>query len=319
MLTGLDGTNPLGFLAALGVVEVLTRNGRDARMAWTDDLVPNPVLTGAPDGSELIEVLDADRARWRQSVVLAGPANSPLDDVKTAPGVDREWALEVVASLDGGRADADLFCGLLAEGAVDRKGNAKPTHLHFTAGQQKFLVMVRELSVEVDEERLREAVFGPWQQGNQLPTLRWDPAIDRRYALHATRPSNSSPAGVPGADWLAVLGLSSIPVRAVSSSYDGTISLETNGCDSEWKKGAFRWPLWSGMSNLDVIRSIVADPGLVGSGDERRRARRAGIAEPTYLRTRGVLQVMESPIRRAENGGRGSFGGSATIAKAALP
>lgn len=317
VLTGLDGTNPLGFLTALGVIGVLTRSGREVGMEWTSDLVPHPIVVGIEAADDLIGALDADRERWLRSVVLTGPTSTPLDDVRPGPGVDSAWAVEVVKSLTDGRADADLFSGLLAEGAVDGKGNTKPTHLHFTAGQQRFLVMARELCERLDEVRLREAVFGPWRNDSVLPSLSWDVRGGRPYALRASDPSKVKRTSVPGADWLALLGLSSIPVRAVTSGFDGSISLETTGCDPRWKRSAFRWPLWSGPSNLDVIRSIVADPALVGTADERRRTRRRGITEPIYLRSRGVGRVMESPIRRTDQGGYGSFGGSVTIAQAA--
>lgn len=317
VLTGLDGTNPLGFLAALGVIDVLTRSGRSSRMGWTSDLVPNPIITEVEGADDLIGVLDADRQRWLESVVLTGPASAPLDDVRPGPGVDSTWAVEVVASLTDGRADADLFSGLLAEGAVDRKGNTKPTHLHFTAGQQRFLVMARELCERLDEARFREAVVGPWRNDSVLPSLSWDVRGGRPYALRASDPSKVKRTSVPGADWLALLGLSSVPVRAVTSTFDGSISLETTGCDPRWKESAFRWPLWSGPSSLDVIRSIVADPVLVGTAEERPRIRRRGISEAVYLRGRGVSRVMESPIRRTDQGGYGSFGGSVPIAQAA--
>lgn len=305
-LPALDGTNPLGFLAALGVLDVLHRAGREPIMRWTPDLVPVPVYQGVPDSDALVELVDADRARWQASVVLHGPANDQLDDLKPPPRVHREWTREVIATLGDTRADADLFCGLLAEGAVDGKGNGKPTHLHFTAGQQKFLVMVRELASRIDAERIREAIFGPWREDSPLPALSWNSQGERIYALRAVNPSSEKRLGMPGADWLAFLGLVFFPTRAVTGTYGQPASLETSGCDRSWKRSALRWPLWTVPLERDTIWSLVGDSEVVGQKDHQLSLGK--------LRARGVLQVMQAPIRRSEQGGYGSFGGASVLA-----
>lgn len=303
-LPALNGTNPLGFLAALGVLDVLHRAGREPAVRWTADLVPVPVLRGVANEDELVELLDADRARWQNSVVLHGPAGSPLDDVKPPREVHRKWAEEVISTLDDTCAYADLFCALLSEYAVDGKGNGKPTHLHFTAGQQKFLVMVRELVNRIDAERIREAIFGPWREDSPLPTLSWSSQGERIYALRAVNPSSEKRLGVPGADWLAFLGLVFFPTRAVTGTYGQPASLETSGCDRSWKRSALRWPLWTVPLERDTVWSLVGDSEVVGKGLR---------LSPDELRARGVLQVMQAPIRRSEQGGYGSFGGASVL------
>lgn len=305
-LPALDGTNPLGFLAALGVLDVLHRAGREPTMRWTADLVSVPVFRGVTDEDELVELVDVDRVRWQNSVVLRGPAGDQLDDVKPLRETHRKWAGEVVGTLDDTRADADLFCALLSEYAVDGKGNGKPTHLHFTAGQQKFLVMVRELANRVDVERIREAIFGPWREDSPLPTLSWSSQGERIYALRAVNPSGEKRLGVPGADWLAFLGLVFFPTRAVTGNYGQPGSLKTSGCDRSWKRSALRWPLWTVPLERDTIWSLVGDSEVVGK--DRRLA-------PDELRARGVLQVMQAPIRRSEQGGYGSFGGASVLVR----
>lgn len=305
-LPALDGTNPLGFLAALGVLDVLHRAGREPALRWTADLVPVPVLRGAADDDELIGLIDHDRARWQDSVVLHGPAGGQLHDVKPPPTVHREWAADVADTLGATRAEADLFCALLSEGAVDGKGNGKPTHLHFTAGQQKFLQMVRELASRVDAGRIREAMFGPWREDSPLPSLSWSSQGERIYALRAVNPSTEKRLGVPAADWLAFLGLVFFPTCAVTRNGGEQVSLRTTGCDRAWKRSALRWPLWTGWLDRDTIWSLVGDSDVVG---ERRAP------SPGVLRARGVLQVMRAPIRRSDQGGYGSFGGAAVLVR----
>ncbi len=307
-LPALEGTNPLGFLAALGVLDVLHRAGRDASLRWTDDLVPTPVVTGVDDHRELLSELDHDRSRWHGRVALAGLADLPLDDVKPPPAEHARWASAIAAVMSEGRAEADLYCGLVAEGAVDGSDHAKPTHLHFTAGQQRFLAMVRELARGAEQDRLEEALLGPWRYDSELPSLSWDGRGDRPYALRATDPSRTKRKGVPGADWLAFLGLAFYPVRV--AELRSRRSLETTACDSRWKRSAFRWPLWEVALDRDTVRSLVADASLVG-----READRRGLAGAVLAR-RGVLRVLEAPIRRTDQGGYGSFGACRTLAQA---
>jgi len=309
-LPGLDGGNPLGFLAALGTLDVLHRDGREPTLRWTDGIVPVPVVSGAQTAAELIAVLDADRARWRKSVVLTGPSGECPDDVKPVPDLLRRWAEAVAETIGDGRADADLFCALLSEGVVDGKGNGKPTHLHFTAGNQKFLVMVRELADRVDAERFGEALLGPWLENSPLPTLSWNSQGDRVYALRATDPSSEKRLGVPGADWLAFLGLAFFPTK-IATAPGGKNVLRTSACDRDWKRSALRWPLWAVPLDRDTIWSLLGDRSLVGekvAEDAQRRRNLAGT-----MRACGILRVMRASIRRSDQGGYGSFGGASVL------
>ena len=45
-LPALEGTNPLGFLAALGVLDAVAATTPGATLRWTDDLVPHAVIGG---------------------------------------------------------------------------------------------------------------------------------------------------------------------------------------------------------------------------------------------------------------------------------
>lgn len=303
LLPALEGINPLGFLASLGVLDSMARTGRHATLRWTDDLVPQALLSGATDMDDVLSVLDNDRLSWAESTLLAFPRPTPLLDAKPNDGLLRSWHEEV---LSAGSADADLLAAIVAEGAFDRKMNAKPTHLHFTAGQQQFLEMVRTLASEVNRQMLEEAICGPWAYDSSLPSLSWDVRGERVYAVRATNPSGEKRLGVPGADWLAFRGLVFYPVSAIGGA------LRTTACDREWKHSAFRWPLWSASASRDVVRSLVADESLVS----KRAISRNGLPRSRDLAARGVQRVLEAPIRRSDQGGYGSFGGPITLADA---
>lgn len=302
-LPALEGTNPLGFLAALGVLDALSAEIHGVTLHWTDDLVPHAIIGGIGDIGLLLDTLGEDRERWAGSAVLGYPADGqPFADAKPGGRELRQW-FEHVERM-GQRADADLLCALVAEDAFDNNGRAKPTHLHFTAGQQKFLGMVRELAAGVDRDRLQEAVCGPWRYDSPLPSLSWDSRGERVYAVRAVNPSTEKRLGVPGADWLAFRGLIFYPVARTSRG-----SLHTTACDSAWKSSAFRWPLWVRPATRYMLRSLVADPSLVSSPLK---------VTPAQLSARGVASVRQASIRRSDQGGYGSFGAADTLVSADL-
>lgn len=305
LLAALEGTNPIGFMAALGVLDAAARADYHVTLRWTDDLVPQPLLAGIEDANRLLDVLEADRRSWAQSLVLRYPEDKPFSDAKPDNEALRAWFEAAFAS--GCDTDAAMLCSIVAEGAFDRGMKAKPTHLHFTAGQQQFLEMVRTLAAEVDKDMFIEGIFGPWQYKSTLPSLSWDARGERVYAVRAINPSSEKRLGVPGADWLAFRGLVFYPVSAVGGT------LRTTACDREWKQSALRWPLWSVPASPDVVRSLVGDPSLVSARWVRGPER---ITRPRDLAARGILRIVESPIRRSDQGGYGSFGAASTLMSA---
>lgn len=294
-LPALEGTNPLGFLAALGALDALAATTPEATLRWTDDLVPHALIGGAGDVGQLLDALDKDREEWARSSLLRFPEDEqgPLSDAKPDGERLRQW-FEFVSGPAGSAADSDHLCAIVAEEAFDNNNRAKPTHLHFTAGQQQFLDMVRSLASNIDRERLREAVCGPWRYDSPLPSLSWDSRGERVYAVRATNPSKEKRLGVPGADWLAFRGLVFYPVARTDHG-----TLRTTACDAEWKSSAFRWPLWPVPASRNVVRSLVADRKLVAN-DAQVHAR--------DLTARGISSLRRALIRRSDQGGYGSFG-----------
>lgn len=301
-LSGLPGSNPLGFLAALGTLDALSAKLPDITLHWTDELVPHAVIGGLDDRESVLDVLDQDREEWNGSPLLTFPDGAPLADAKPAEKQLRAWF--EYASADEERTASDHLAALVAEGAFDGNKNAKPTHLHFTAGQQQFLRMVRTLASEVERGRLSEALWGPWRYDSSLPSLSWDARGERVYATRAVNPSKEQRLGVPGADWLAFRGLVFYPVyRTVQGA------LHTTACDLSWKRSAFRWPLWSVPCGRDVIRSLVADRSLVSQSMLSQ-------LRPSDLTARRILSVLQSPIKRNDQGGYGSFGAADVLVSA---
>ncbi len=300
LLTGLDGANPLGFLAALGVLNVLADAlppGVTPKLAWTYRGAWRPVVSCGDDPlsfESLAKKVMADLAMWKKEPAIDLEYDG-VRDLKPPPSVYRAFLERLVAKAEPERRrSVDLAAALATDVAVDGSGNTKPTALHFTAGQQKFLAMVKELVEETRVEDVIEALRGPWRYSRSLPVLKWDATVFREYALRADDPSKEEPNGVPGADWLAFRGLSFIRVAPRGRQ------IQTTGCFGEWKTGGFRWPLWSLALARETVRSVLALPRLQDLQERERRAR-------------GIAAVFEARIRRSEQGGYGSFSPAAVV------
>jgi hypothetical protein len=294
-LTALDGKNPLAFFAALGVLNAVADAGKahsaEPRLVWRSRGAFVPSLIDGPDSTALLDVLVQDAARFANEPALnlryqKGGSGAEVRDLKPPPAKFVEYLHSLKET--GSRLSLDFAAAFATDVATDNNDNAKPTALHFTAGQQEFLGMVVQLRDQVLPEDIEEAVFGPWKYAKASPVLQWDNTVARDYALRAGDPSKEKKLGVPGADWLAFRGLTFLRVAPVGSR------IVTTGCSGGWKTGTFRWPLWSVPLTRNVIAALLTSPETAE-------------ADPHTLETRGVSVVFEASIRRSDQGGYGSF------------
>lgn len=289
LMGGLPGDNPLGFLAALGAQVALAEQGADHCLHWTDGPIPHPVLSPACGSDEIAEAVCAVARAWLDGPALDESINPGL---KLKPDEIREYLRR---ARDAGSSGSLAAC-LLAENSLDNSRKAKPSDLYFTAGQQKFVSMARTILAEVTEEEIVDDVTEPWSYHSKRESLMWDTVDDRQHALSHADPTKSQNPKLtnPGAEALAVLGLSRYPCFA---SPEGTL---TQGCAGGWKRGWFVWPLWTVPATGRAVRSLLAQ---VGVPEETRAARRN-----EWYRSWGLSRVMQSQIRRSDQGGYGTLG-----------
>lgn len=300
-LTGLDGQNPLAFFAALGLLRVLeertsgSKKKPQPRLRFVDDGRQTPHLQTHLSFEEVCGlVLEDAESRcgvaalelaYDEEGELARPdAEGAIADLKPRPEAARRF-LESLHGRD--RRSLDLGAAFFSELVEDNNGNMKPTALHFTAGQQKFLEMVSELRKSLQKAHLEEALLGPWRGMDPLPSMSWDSTVARLYALRAVNPSSEKRGSVAGANWLAVIGLSYFPVNVRRAR------LITTGVVGGWKDSFFHWPVWSEPSTHLEVRSL-----LRGDLRQLRRHEREAL---------GVTQVFRSAITRSDQGGYGAF------------
>lgn len=290
-LAGLEGTNPLGFLAALGVQVAFALQSRQPHLWWSDDITPRPVVDDRFSIDAIVDRALAAFAEWREGPALNpnGSDGRPLtkgDSLKFAPPDIRTY----IGSARG-YPGADLSTALVAEASLDNKGAAKPSDLYFTAGQQKFLKTARRILEDVTSEDLVVGLLGPWPYDSTLPSLMWDVVDDRVYALAASDPSKDKKRTNPGPEALAILGLSRHPVFA-----DRKRTL-TQGCSGKWTNSYYSWPLWEKAASPNVVRSLLGQAHDV-KPDRRDR----------WFKSWGISTVLRSPISRSGQGGYGTFG-----------
>lgn len=291
-LTGLEGTNPLGFLAALGVQVAFASETEQPRLWWSDDITPHAVVDADFGIERIAERVLAAFAHWIGAPALNprrrdGSAMPKGDELKLAPSDLRDY-LDRARSAD---ASERLSSALVAEGSLDNQGVAKPSDLYFTAGQQKFLDMARQVLCGASLQEVMAGLRGPWKYESRLPSLMWDVVDDRVYALTAADPSKDKKLTNPGPEALAVLGLSRHPVFA---GRDRTL---TQGCSGSWKAASYSWPLWCSPARPHAVTSLLAHAHDPQAGDRQR-----------WFRAWGIVQILRSPIRRSGRGGYGTFG-----------
>ena len=303
LLEGLEGTNPLAFLAALGVLVALDEargDGPAPRLSWQDAGGWRPVIHSVHESIEtLVAALDADRESCKTEPALlftyakvkeskGKPTKvEHVEEVKPPPADLRKQLLEWLADTTASdRRTLDWFTSFVSEGAFDNNGAAKPSPLHFVAGQQKFLTSARKLVAGVTPAALEAALIGPWAYDSSLPVLRWDNTETRDYALRASDPAKEK-LGNPGADWLALRGLSMLTTTPHRRQQGAP------GAYGSWKGGGWRWALWEPAVTRRVAQSVLgwARLGRLTVGQRRRL---------------GVAMVLQTRILRSDQGGYGS-------------
>ena len=292
-LTGLEGTNPLGFLAALGVQEAFASEHEQPRLWWSDDITPHAVVDEeftvdriADRGLEACRCLkDSSTVNLRR---VDGSKMPRGDELKLMPE-------DIRAYLDQARRcgrSANLATALVAEGSLDKQGVAKPTDFYFTAGQQKFLDTARKVLSAATPEDIEAGVVGPWRYESEVLSLGWDVTDDREYALRANNPSRERKLTNPGSEALALLGLSLYPVFA------GRDRTDTQGCSGSWKVGYYSWPLWRQPASPRAVKSLLAHACDHPAASKRHR----------WYPSWGISTILRSSIRRSDQGGYGTFG-----------
>ena len=279
-LTGLIGSNPLGALAAFGLLRACHEISGLAfsSLSWQleDDWVA--VLTLSPGQSETSLVSHLTEYLRARSLEVFTWGDDVREQPESYKGRLREQAQQARYCE---RLNADYYAAYGSEMKADgSKGLVKPTAFHMTSGQQKFLKSVREVAESLqndNEDAIREALFGPWRYQDQYHSLGWDPTTERMYALRHRAPTSEQPVCVRAAVWFAVEALPLFPTVVARGR------LKTAAFTRQDGVARFVWPIWTKPITLDSLRTLLVTSELLARSDHWG-----------LLGRRGVVAIYES-------------------------
>lgn len=279
-LVGLDGANPLAFLAALGTLRTLTLAWprRQVRMSWkvyagawrpvlhiTHEQSAESLATSIADALPPFETL-LDPKLLQESQA-AGPKNKQgkpkwQDKLRFPHRTYRRYVERLSKQATQQQRLALDFASAWASEAevevVEKNDVARRTRFDFTAGNQAFVAMARDLWRGATSEDIYDALFQPWQYTSDGTSLRWDPLDEgRRYALHAADPQNSSKNPILSVSAANSLALMALPLFPLIPS---RAHAEQPGFARIDKERTFTWPIWScRLTQLSIGSLLVLD------------------------------------------------------------
>jgi hypothetical protein len=298
-LVGVDGSNPLGFLASLGLLCVVP----GAKLQFSEDGSFRAFVEGLnlskPDLVRLVaadaETAASARAGWRFTYTKAATkkkGEQKVADLKAPPNDFKKFiATALEAWLTGDDEAVGYAAAYGTDIAVDNNGNTKPTAFHFTAANQTFLGAVDGIRASLTKEWVETSLFNGHGERHGS-NLRWDPGAERNWALMANDPNDDGTLVDAPLEWLAFRGLPLLP------SFPRGSRIITTAVFGRGDEMTFRWPLWSIPASLATIRSAIQI-------DWTQRA--------SERVARGIFAICSSTIRRTKQGNFGNFGPSSVV------
>jgi len=256
-LPALDGRDPLGFLAALGLLCILTLDaGMPARLAFSPQngtaILESPLASTEAISQQLREVVAAIP---RGAVLPAtGPGFPPPAGVGKDPlrPLRLEYGNEMARFLDEHPAAARAWLPVLVTDlAEDKYGRAALTPFTAPSGQQKIRTFFEKpLEVVTAQPRYLDQALTAWQRVEGFTGEYLDHRV-LRSAADDVHGRTGRETGVPGATWLATMAL-----RLLSHAGDGTWP-RTVLWYRAGRRHQMKWPLWSRPLDLPAVTCLI--------------------------------------------------------------
>lgn len=256
LLNGLDGGNPLGFLAAVGTAVILQGRFSQALFGWRQTAGSwRPLLRGCGDDQEALASNLAAALQNASTAVFDIDKRMPFD----AAEFSRALRDAQRRSSMSGRRDADFLAGFGTELYPDEKaGQFQDSRFRMVrsgdAAGQGLPFYAKEIRAATTPAHVRRALFQTWDYRDEGYSLRWDPIEDQRYALRWGNPSKSKSGTMLAANALAVEALRCFPVFISSGKQAQTTGFQRTGP----REISFVWPIWTPPVDTDALRSLLA-------------------------------------------------------------
>ncbi len=292
-LNGLDGSNPLAYLAALGILRCLELFAPEAKfkMAWQSNAGAwRPILSSESPFDEA-ETLCEKMSSYLDAPLQMGLLESLGENLTHPPDAFRSHLADHIQKAAQGEPESHVALAFLAAFGTDTahqphskdRAQMQDTALRTMsgAGHQHFLKFMREIVADTSALQLYTTLFQPWtyEDEGRGKNLRWDPIDDRRYALRWKNPSSDPAMTMRGANRLAIEGLPFFPTAPM-----GTM-LETTGFKSN--RGSFwSWPIWTHPLSVAAIQTVLQNVLLTKKEQTPENAE--------ALRARGIAKVFRS-------------------------
>ncbi len=270
VLTGIDGSNPLGFLAALGILITVEDRSPGVRLQWMHHAQKwCPVVTGIDDADDLLDQL-AD--------TLHDMSVEPFLVHKRMPfsAVEFEEIARSCRAMRTNRRMADLLasygCTHIRDEDLFHDTMFRMVRSGDSAGQG-FLHYAVSIRQQTDRDSLERTLFREWSYQDECFSLRLDPIEDSNYALRWDDPSKANKSTMIGANSLALEGLRALPTVPNKGS------LLTTGFSRHDRQVFFTWPIWRSALGVDVVKSLLSLNALHNPEISRFELNEFGIEE----------------------------------------
>ena len=280
LLAGLDGANPLAFLASIGTAVVARGIFPEVRLGWKQaEGGWRPVLQCCVEDAHEFSTMLLEALKNASMAVFDVDKKMPFDVSRFSKTLQ---SVQDTASITN-RRDADLMAGFGTELYPDEKGNQfQDSQFRMVrsgdSNGQGLPFYVQAIRKATTLDHIQRALFHPWDyRDKEVPySLRWDPIEDQRYAQRWGDPSKSKDGGsMLAANSLAVEALQFFPTLISRGREAQTTGFQRIGPRTTY----FVWPIWTPMIGTDTLRSLLALPDLGTTPSPRLALAKMGIAE----------------------------------------
>lgn len=299
VLRGFNGSNPLGFMASVGLLRLLNAQDTLARLGFTQDGAFHASIECNPTLDDILGIVakDVEEAAnlhpWRLEYEKREKKGIKLvADLKAPPEQFSKFLNSSIDDWLAGRPEqAEYAAAYGTDVARDNNGNTKPTAFHFTAANQQFLGAVEETRGKITREWIEESLND--RNGKIKPgmNLRWDPDAERCRALMGVNPTADRTTVNAPLEWLAFRALPAflcVPVgdRIVTCGVTGRRQDELR----------FHWPLWSCGASYATVRTLL--PLTAGWVEQEERLQCMIETQSCHGRNARSLSRLQSDLER---------------------